>query len=418
MTSLTATVCLALALVCIHSAGLASAAKPAKPAPIPPPTYLYVWAGATDPSKAKDSLFVVKVADGTIVNTVETSFNGLEPHHCRVSVDKRWLGCGGLLAVLSGLPSVHFFSLADPALPVYVPDVPQPQHGAIADEFLTTPEGGFATTMMGSETGGSPGRVVLYDKDLKLVGEYPEDVSGDKATGLNPHGIAIDWKRDTAVTVDYMEPASTLVGNTLAVRTTVRLWDTRTWTIKETVDVGKTGGAGILDVQQVGSTPGYFFTTHTGQMYYLDSRGPAPHVPVLVYNITEPGTSPLSEQIHSFRNGKRLFLGNYLESKVLLFDTSTPLRPRLLDTLQLAKGSGAHMVMLAPDGRTGVVATYFLDEGAAGQIHLAGDSTVHVFKIDGGAKRFLTKNRGAYTLDFKTLFPAKGAFRPHGVAFL
>ncbi|KAG2486447.1 hypothetical protein HYH03_014894 [Edaphochlamys debaryana] len=405
MTSLTATVCLALALVCIHSAGLASAAKPAKPAPIPPPTYLYVWGGAADPSKAKDSLFVVKAADGTIVNTVETSFNGLEPHHCRVSVDKRWLGCGGLLA-------------ADPALPVYLPDVPQPKHSAIADEFLATPEGGFAITMMGSETGGTPGRVVLYDRDLKLLGEFPEDVSGDKATGLNPHGAAIDWKRDTMFTVDFIEPASTLVGNDLALRTTVRLWDTRTWTIKETIDVGPQGGAGILDAQQVGSTPGYFFTTHTGQMYYLDSRGPAPHVPVLVYNITEPGSSPLSEMIHSFRDGKRLFLANYLESEVLLFDTTNPLRPRLLDTLQLPEGSGAHMSMLAPDGRTGVVGTYFLDEGAAGQIHLAGDSTVHVFKIDGGAKRFLTKNRGAYTLDFKTLVPSKGAFHPHGFVFI
>ncbi|KAG2486448.1 hypothetical protein HYH03_014895 [Edaphochlamys debaryana] len=407
----TAAVCFALAL----AAGLASAAKPA---PIPPPTYLYVWAGATDPSKAKDSLFVVKVADGTIVNTVETPFNGLEPHHCRLSVDKRWLGCGGLLAVLSGAPSLHFFSLADPALPVYLPDVAQPKHSAIADEFLATPEGGFAITMMGSETGGSPGRVVLYDRDLKLLGEYPEDVSGDKATGLNPHGAAIDWRRSTMLTADYIEPASTLVGNDLALRTTARLWDTRTWTIKETVDVGKTGGAGILDAQQVGSTPGYFFTTHTGQLYYLDSRGPAPHVPVLVYNITEPGTSPLSDMIHSFRDGKRLFLANYLESKVMLFDTSNPLRPRLLDTLQLPKGSGAHVCMLAPDGRTGVVGTYFLDEGAAGQIHLAGDSTVHVFKIDAGAKRFLLKNRGAYTIDFKNLVPAKGAFRPHGVAYL
>lgn len=39
------------------------------------------------------------------------------------------------------------------------------------DEVVPMPDGGFYIAMMGSATGGSPGTIARFDKDMKLIGE-------------------------------------------------------------------------------------------------------------------------------------------------------------------------------------------------------------------------------------------------------
>lgn len=91
-------------------------------------------------------MFVISLAGteyGQVVNIVATPYAGIEPHHCRVSLDKKVLGCGGLLSPLVSGPSVVFFDISNPRVPKMVDaaKVQQPQYSAFADEFITTPDG-------------------------------------------------------------------------------------------------------------------------------------------------------------------------------------------------------------------------------------------------------------------------------------
>lgn len=111
-----------------------------------------------------------------------------EPHHCRLSADCKRLACGGLLAALAGLPSVLFFDVTRGDRPRLLPVPTQPSKSAIADEFINMPDGGVLISMMGSETGASPGRIVQYDKNMKLVAEHPKKDAFLGKPLFNPHG--------------------------------------------------------------------------------------------------------------------------------------------------------------------------------------------------------------------------------------
>ena len=114
--------------------------------------------------------------------------------------------------------------------PKYVPasNYKQPTMGSFADEMVMTPTGGFLMTLMGSMSGGTPGAVAEYDNKLNLIGQYPVNIPEvvNFTTMFNPHGFAVDWTRKTAVSVDFVEPASTLMSypGSPAFRTTVRVW--------------------------------------------------------------------------------------------------------------------------------------------------------------------------------------------------
>ncbi|GFR45986.1 hypothetical protein Agub_g7459, partial [Astrephomene gubernaculifera] len=251
----------------------ACAADPSKP------EYLYVWSGAQNASLARDSLFVF-CADpgpdfGKLLNIIETPYNGLEPHHCRSSVDGRWLACSALLAALSGLPTILFFDLTNPAKPVLLHNATMPPNSAFADEFAATPDGGFVVTMMGDKNGRAPGRVARYDANLNLMGEFPKNVSTiPQANSFNPHGIAADFNHNTMMTVDYLEPESTLVGFNLTARNTARLWNLRDLSIITTYTLPKSVRAkGAMDAVATGRG-GYFFTGGNGYVFYLDPTDP------------------------------------------------------------------------------------------------------------------------------------------------
>eukprot|EP00198_Chlamydomonas_reinhardtii_P012267 XP_001701604.1 predicted protein [Chlamydomonas reinhardtii] len=360
--------------------------------------YLYVWAGPQDKSLGgKDSLFVISLAGteyGQVVNIVATPYAGIEPHHCRVSLDKKVLGCGGLLSPLVSGPSVVFFDISNPRVPKMVDaaKVQQPQYSAFADEFITTPDGGFLATMMGSSTGGSPGRVVKYDKNFNLLGEYPTNVDG--LTGFNPHAVT---------------------------RTTVRLWDMSDMSISETIDASALGVNGPMDAVPIAETGAFYFGGGNGNVYYLDSAGSAPHTPVVAWDSLFGSTDRSSAGciIYSFRSGTRLLVSSYVRNQVQLLDTTNPKQPKLLDILQFPTGAGAHVVRLSEDESFGAVATYFLDETLLnGLVRLPGDRTVRMFFLNDKASKFVVPNPGKSVIDFKTLMGAQGKFQPHGVAIL
>src|SRR5262245_22464709 len=134
--------------------------------------YLYIWAGHVDHS-IPDFLAVIDFDEdspgyGKVINLVPlpgpgATFN--EPHHMHLSADKKILGCGGLLSVLSGQPGIFFFDMTYPRKPRFLFSSADP-NSSITDDFLPLPKGGFLVTQMGSADGDAPGRVVEFDGRL------------------------------------------------------------------------------------------------------------------------------------------------------------------------------------------------------------------------------------------------------------
>ncbi|PNW74095.1 hypothetical protein CHLRE_13g585050v5 [Chlamydomonas reinhardtii] len=388
-------------------------------------TYVYAWAGPKNASLGgKDSIFVISLADGEygkIVSVVPTPYSTLEPHHCRISSTRKYMGCSGLFAAFSGIPGALFFELSDPRTPKLVDPakVDQPKHSAFADEFVATEDGGFLLTMMGTPTGGSPGRVAHYDKDLKLIGEYPDPVKFPQVEGLNPHGLGVSWVHKTMLTVDFFEPASSMAGRTLKLRSTVRLWNISDWTISETIDASMIKNvSGPMDAVAIAETGAYFFGGGNGYVYYLDGKGPKPHVPVVAWDGLDgnPNRTSFGCIMHPFRNGTRLLAAMFVRDQVQLLDTTNPQKLKLLDTLQLPKGAGGHAVRVSRDEKMGAVATYYLEQGARGQLHHEGDLTIRLFGLNDRATKFILRQPAKSLIDFKTVAKKQGPFRPHGIA--
>ncbi len=82
------------------------------------------------------------------------------------------LACGGLLSVLKGQNDIFFFDITDARHPKFMFSTHAP-NSSITDDFLPLPEGGFLVTNMGSASGGPGGRVVEFDRNLKLVERVP-----------------------------------------------------------------------------------------------------------------------------------------------------------------------------------------------------------------------------------------------------
>ena len=136
------------------------------------PRYLYIWAG-DQARTAPDFVAVIgfdesKNTYGKVLKTVPVPTSGNEPHHIHLSADGNILACGGLLSLLQGQDSIFFFDVSMPENPVFLKSAATPL-SAIADDFYPLEEGGFLVTMMGSNTGGAPGRVAEFDANLNLV---------------------------------------------------------------------------------------------------------------------------------------------------------------------------------------------------------------------------------------------------------
>ena len=69
----------------------------------------------------------------------------------------------------------------------------------------------------------------------------------------------MSWVHKTMVTVDYVVPASTLVGNPLTMWSTVRLWNISDWTITETIDASAQGVKGPMDAVAIAETGAWVY---------------------------------------------------------------------------------------------------------------------------------------------------------------
>lgn len=376
--------------------------------------HLFVWAG--DQARiAPDFLTVVdfdpeSLRYGQVIATrplPEPQATGNEPHHVGLSRDGRTLALGGLLSVLKGQPEIFFFDVSKPSSPRFISSADPPQ-SAITDEFYAIPGGGYLVTMMGGSMGHEPGRVVEFDRRLRLVAEHPAVPPDD---GFNPHGISVRPELNLMVTSDFICPSTTLnaVPGNPDLRGSIRVWSLQSRTITKTIDIP--GAGGTIDVHLIpGDRRARAYTAGMlDDTLYLVDTGAGRATPVFDFSTIAKGGWP--QLIRMTADGDRMFITMNMAGKVAMFDTSHPERPRLLSVLDLGPRSGPHYLALTRDERRLAVSDYFLNEDDFGKVHQEGDHKVHV--------AIVTENGLAldprFDLDFNTAFPT-GPARPHGLA--
>ncbi len=376
--------------------------------------YLFVWAGDQARSSA-DFVAVVNFDErspnyGSVIKSVPLTgagTTGNEPHHVGISADGKVLAAGGLLSVLKGQPEIFFFDISDPRSTRFLSSVDAPL-SSITDEFEALDGGGFLVTMMGGANGHSPGRVVEFDRDLKIVAEHPQN---PPAEGFNPHGISVRQDLNLMVTSDFICPTSTLHATPggLDLRGSVRVWDFKRREILRTVDIP--GAGGTIDVKLIpGDADGRAYTAGMldDKLYLVDTRA-GTATPVFDFKTIVAGGWP--QLMRMTGNGKRLFITMNQAGKVAMFDTSHPASPKLLSVLDLGANAGPHYLRLSKDERRLVVSDYFLNEDAMGKVHAEGDHKIHVVRVT--RDRLVLDPR--FQLDCNTAFAA-GPARPHGLA--
>ena len=377
--------------------------------------FLFVWAG-DQARTSPDFLTVVNFDEdsrdyGKVINTVPLpgpGATGNEPHHVGLSRDGRVLACGGLLSVLRAQKEIFFFDVSNPQAPTFISAADPPQ-SAITDEFYALPDGGFLVTMMGGAEGHAPGRVAEFTKDLQLVAENPQNPPMD---GFNPHGISVRPELNLMVTSDFICPATTLhvMPGGLELRGSVRVWDFKNRKILRTVNIPNP--AGTIDVKLIPEDEkrrAFTAGMTDDQLYLIDTqKGNA----TSVFDFSTIAKGGWPQLMRMTKDGKRLFISMNMAGKIVMFDTSNPEKPRVLDVLDLGADSGPHYIALTNDERRLVISDYFLNEDAAGKVHAEGDHLIHVVKV---TNRNLVLDR-RFHLDFNTAF-STGPARPHGLAF-
>jgi selenium-binding protein 1 len=382
---------------------------------------LYVWASDQD-HVAPDFLAVVDFDRrsenyGKVLRVVPIpppGNTGNEPHHCHTSRDQRILACGGLLSLLKGQNGIFFFDITDARRPRFLFSTRAP-NSSITDDFLPLPNGGFLVTNMGSAIGGAGGRVVEFDRNLNLVGEYPAASPADG--GFNPHGIDADFSKNLLVTSDFINPVTTLNvwQGPLELRSSLRFWNLAERRITRTVFLPDQ--AGTMDVKLIPGDPhGRAVTANmfTGLVYTVDPTDGSyvqsfdcesiePHVEV-------PVAGGMTQLLAMPRNGRRLIFGSFQAGQVGMLDISDPNHFRQVSVVSFGINSGPHSIHLTHDDRRLVVTDYFLDQDNFGKVHFEGDHKVRVINV---SEDSLEEDR-KFQLDFNTAFPT-GPARPHGI---
>jgi len=386
-----------------------------------PAKTLYVWTG--DQARiAPDFLAVIDFDEdspryGKVIRTVPVpgpGSSGNEPHHCHLSADKNILACGGLLALLRGQNSIFFFDVSQARRPKFLFSTSGTLSN-ITDDFLPLKGGGFLVTQMGSHTGGVPGRVAEFDRDLSLVGEWPAD---PPQHDFNPHGISARPDLNLMVTSDFMMPDSSLnvVPGDPLLRGSIRVWDLQRRMILRTVVIPS--AIGTMDVKLIPKDPlGRAFTAgmFDGLVYLIDTTNGTAHVvfdcETIVPHIEVPVRGGMTQLLAMPRSGDRLIFASFQAGQVGMLDVRDAEHPVQTGIVNLGIDAGPHMISLTDDDKRLIVSDYFLNEDDFGKIHFEGDHHVHVVKV---FKNRLDLDR-RFDVDFNTAF-ATGPARPHGVA--
>jgi selenium-binding protein 1 len=385
-----------------------------------PAKTLYIWAG--DQARiAPDFLAVVDFDEdsdnyGKVLKTVPIpppGNVGNEPHHCHLSADKQVLACGGLLSLLKGQNGIFFFDVSQARDPKFLFASSAPQ-SSITDDFYPVVGGGFLVTQMGSASGGAPGRLAEFDKNLQLVKEWPDNPPLD---GFNPHGISARPDLNLLVTSDFINPVTTLnvVPGDPVLRGSIRIWDMAGRTILRTVQIPT--AIGTMDVKLIPGDPAgraYTAGMFDGFVYLIDTlTGTAKAVfdcETIVPHVEVPVRGGMPQILAMPNSGDRLLFASFEAGQIGMLDVTDREHPVQSGIVSLGKDAGPHDIVLTDDDKRLIATDYFLNEDGFGKIHFEGDHKVHVVKVSKNKLMLDSK----FQLDFNTVFPT-GPARPHGI---
>ncbi len=382
---------------------------------------LYIWAG--DQARlAPDFLAVINFDEdsenyGKVIKTVPVpppGNVGNEPHHCHLSADKTVLACGGLLSLLRGQNGIFFFDVSEARNPRFLFST-SGSESSITDDFLPLESGGFLVSQMGSCTGGTPGRVAEFDRDLDMVREWPVHPPHH---GFNPHGISARPDLNLMVTSDFIMPSSTLddFQGDPKLRGSIRVWNFQAREITKTIQIAD--AVGTMDVKLIPGDPqGRAFTAgmFDGLVYLVNTREGTAHAVFdcedIVPHIEVQVRGGMVQLLAMPRSGDRLLFASFQAGQVGMLDVSNPEHPFQTGIVNLGVDTGPHNIVLTDDDKRLVVTDYFLNEDDFGKIHFEGDHRVHVIRVH---RNHLELDR-RFDVDFNTAF-STGPARPHGIA--
>jgi len=389
--------------------------------PVKSDKYLYIWA-ADEERIHPDFLTVVDFNEnshnyGKVLGTADAPTSGNEAHHCHISSDGNVILCGGLLSLLKGQDSIFFFDISKPKKPEFMFST-RAQFSSITDDPYPLPNGGYLVTQMGSASGGTPGRLAEFDRNLQLVHEWPDNPPQD---GFNPHGISVRPEVNLMITSDFINPVTTLNAypGPIEIRGSIRVWNLAQRKIVDTIPIPP--AVGTMDCKLIpGDRRGFgaytfgMFDEGGSHLYYIDLKtrtftqafsvnSVLPGGMAQIFDLTEDGTK-MVVAITKFSD-----LGP-AGGMVALLDVSDRAHAHVLSAVDLGPVSAPHDLLLTEDNKRVVVTDYFLDQDDFGKIHFDGDHKVHVLKLDGNQLSVDTH----FQLDFNTAFPGLRA-RPHGI---
>jgi selenium-binding protein 1 len=382
--------------------------------------YLYVWAG-DELGVLPDFLTVVDFNEnsqnyGHVIATANAPTSGNEAHHCHISSDGNIVLCGGLLSLLKGQDDIFFFDISKPKKPEFIAST-RARFSSITDDPVPLADGGFLVTMMGSDTGGTPGRVIEFDRHLRLVHEWPDQPPTD---GFNPHGISIRPEANIMITSDFINPVTTLIGfaGPLGIRGSIRVWNLARRTIVRSIPIAPAVGtmacALIPGDPHLGAYTCGMFDEGGGHLYFIDTQA-GTYTEAFDADSLLPGG--ITQIFAITADGNRLIvpISSYTAAGpaggiVALLDITDRSQARVVSVVDLGPGSAPHNLLLTSDQKRVVVTDYFLDEGNAGKIHFDGDDKVHVLKLEDDQLTLDTQ----FELNFSTAFAGIQA-RPHGI---
>src|SRR5437867_10798380 len=220
----------------------------------------------------------------------------------------------------------------------------------------------FSRRIRRGAQGHDPGRVVEFDKDLKLVGEYPAE---PPQNGFNPHVISVRPEANLMVTSDFICPASTLSASEgdLMLRGGVRVWDFKARSIVRSVEIP--GAGGTIDVRLIPrdeNMRAYTAGMGADKLYLVDTKN---GTAAAVFDFSSIAKGGWPQLMRMTSDGKRLFVTMNQAGKVAMLDTSKPDSPKLLQVLDLGANAGPHYLALTKDEKRLVVSDYFLNEDDA-----------------------------------------------------
>lgn len=407
------------------------------------PSVLYVWAGQdTSVKNASDFVAVVDFNEnsltyGSILRVVPLVSDPSkkigqaknEPHHSSISSDGKYYITGGLLSFLSQQKEIFVWKI--PRNPKQGPtfkcgiDAP----GACTDEFHPIGNSKFLLSMMCSESGGSPGNMVIVDAETCKATSFLKNQAA--LQDFNPHGYGRLFNGSILV-ADYVLPITLTSTNPsqIVFRNTCRHFYPdgtlqRTINFHFPTEEGQTtglgNGIGFMELKTIPfdrQSRGFACGTNTNTLYLF---GPGMPKPLPVYDVSEVNgyvKRPSAGIVSIFPNGKRMLM-TFQMRFVILVDITEPERPTFLHTFDFCKDTsianmpirvpgtnttttfpkfcaandnvvGTHVV-IHPDGESRfVVLNYFLKFGLA---QFSGTRSVHAFKLNRDLTSFAYDHR-------------------------